>query len=197
MIVQPTLVENVLIVIGEGSWVLAASAQLRRLAKTRNVRGLSAPSQTLNAAGNMGWCTYFALNHLWFPFVTNVVVLLLAVGILGFILSNRRQFVRGLITIAIVGPLTAYVLFSFPAQAGWLGMSYNWLAATPELLLVVRRKKVSGISEKGLYFSTGAMIFTLAYATLIHSLPLMTGCIQGLIYMSVIMTCYYRHRKHG
>jgi hypothetical protein len=133
MIVQPTLIENALIVIGESAWVLSAAAQLRRLVKTRNTRGLSAPSQTLNAAGNIGWCTYFALNHLWFPFVTNIVVVTLTIAILGFTLANRKQFVRGLLTIAIVGPLTSFVLFHFPAQSGWLGMSYNWLAATPQL----------------------------------------------------------------
>jgi hypothetical protein len=196
MIVQPTLVENLLIVIGESSWLLAASAQLRRLAKTRNIKGLSAPGMTLNAAGNIGWCTYFGLNHLWFPFVTNIIVLALTIGILGFLLSNRKQFLKGLVTIAIVGPLTSYMLLKFPASGGWIGMSYNWLAATPELVLVVSRKKVSGISERSLFFSTGAMLFTLTYASLIHSPPLVAGCVQGLIYMTVVMTYYYRHRAH-
>jgi uncharacterized protein with PQ loop repeat len=197
MIVQPTLIENALIVIGESAWVLSAAAQLRRLVKTRNTRGLSAPSQTLNAAGNIGWCTYFALNHLWFPFVTNIVVVTLTIAILGFTLANRKQFVRGLLTIAIVGPLTSFALFHFPAQSGWLGMSYNWLAATPQLIRIVRKRKVSGLSERGLYFAVGAMLFTLTYALLIHSSPLVVGCVQGLIYCSVIITFYYRHRKHG
>jgi uncharacterized protein with PQ loop repeat len=196
MIVQPTLIENALIVVGEGAWVLSASAQLRRLVRTRDTRGLSAPSQTLNAAGNIGWCTYFALNHLWFPFVTNIMVLTLTVAILGFTLANRKQFVRGLITIVIVGPLTSYALFHFPGQSGWLGMLYNWLAGTPQLTRIVRKKQVSGLSDKGLYLAVGAMLFTLTYAFLIHSSPLVVGCIQGLLYASVIITFYHRYRKH-
>jgi len=197
MLVQPTLIENVLIVVGEGSWVLSAGAQLRRLVKTRDTRGLSAPSQTLNAAGNIGWCTYFALNHLWFPFVTNVMVITLTIAILGFTLANRKQFARGLITIAIVGPLTSYVLFHAPAESGWIGMLYNWIAATPQLTRIVWRKKVSGLSEKGLFFAVGAMLFTLAYAFLIHSRPLEAGCAIGLVYATVIITYYYRYRKHS
>jgi uncharacterized protein with PQ loop repeat len=196
MIVQPTLLENVLIVIGEGSWVLSAAAQLRRLVKTRNVKGLSAPSQTLNAAGNIGWCTYFALNHLWFPFVTNIMVVTLTVLILGFTLSNRKQFVRGLAAIAIVGPLTSYLLIRFPGAGGWIGMSYNWLAGTPQVGRIIRRKKVSGLSERALYFAVGAMLFTISYGLLIHSWPLIVGCTQGLIYAAVMLTYYYRYRKH-
>jgi len=197
MIVQPTLIENVLIVIGEGAWVLSAAAQLRRVARTRNTKGLSAASQTLNAAGNIAWCTYFAMNHLWYPFVTNLMVITLTIAILGFTLSNHKQFVRGLITIALVGPLTSYALLRFPAQSGWFGMLYNWLAATPQLTRIVSRKKVSGISERGLYFAVGAMLFTLTYGLLIHSAPLVVGCTQGLVYVSVILAYYYRYRQHG
>ncbi|HSW85544.1 MAG TPA: PQ-loop domain-containing transporter [Candidatus Saccharimonadales bacterium] len=194
MIVQPTLLENALIVVGEGAWVLSAAAQLRRLARTGNTRGLSAPSQTLNAAGNVGWCTYFGINHLWFPFFTNILVLMLGIAILGYILSNHKQFVRGLIAIAIIGPVTSYVLIHNPGAGGWLGMLYNWMAGTPQLMRIVRRKKVSGLSEKGLYLATIAMTFTLTYGLLIHSLPLVAGCIQGLTYMWVTMMFYYRHR---
>lgn len=194
MIVQPTLGENILIVIGEGAWVFSAAAQLRRLIKTRNTKGLSAPSQTLNAAGNVGWCTYFALNHLWFPFVTNIMIFALAIALLGFTLADKKQFTRGLLTIAIIGPLTSYVLISFPGTGGWLGMLYNWTAATPQLARIIRRKKVSGLSERGLYFAVTAMLFTLTYALLIRSWPLITGCTQGLVYAAVMMTYYYRHR---
>jgi uncharacterized protein with PQ loop repeat len=197
MIIQPTPLENLLIVVGEGAWVFSAAAQLRRLVRTRNTRGLSAVSQTLNAAGNVGWCTYFALNHLWFPFVTNIFVLLLSVAIIGYILSNRKQFFRGLITIAIVGPITSYVLLHNPGVGGWVGAGYNWLAGTPQLLRIVRHKKVSGLSEKGLFFALGALLFALSYGLLIRSIPLIVGCSQGLIYMWVTMTFYYRHRHHG
>jgi len=197
MLVHPSLTANALIVIGEGFWVLSALAQLRRLVRTRNTRGLSAPSLTLNAAGNMGWCTYFALNHLWYPFVTNIMVITLTIAILGYTLSNRKQFVRGLITIAIVGPITSYALFHFPSESGWLGVLYNWLASTPQLARIIRRRKVSGLSEKGLYCAGGAMLFTMSYALIIHSRPLVTGCAIGLVSSCIILTYYYRYRKHG
>jgi uncharacterized protein with PQ loop repeat len=195
-VISRSVIENSLILVGEGFWVLSAAAQLRRLVKTRNIKGLSAPSQTLNAAGNVGWCTYFALRHLWYPFATNILVLLLTVAILGYTLSNRKQFGRGLATIALVGPLTSYMLIRYPASSGWVGMAYNWLASTPWLIRIVTGKKVSGLSERALYFAVGAMICTLAYALLINAAPLIAGCLQGLVYAAVIMTYYYRHRKH-
>lgn len=46
-------------------------------------------------------------------------------------------------------------------------------------------------------YPAGAMLFVLSYGLLIHSLPLVTGCIQGLIYAAVIIGHYYRYRKHG
>ncbi len=196
MVTQPSLIANSLIVMGEGFWVLSASAQLRRLVKTRNTKGLSPVSITLNAAGNLGWCTYFYLNHLWYPFVTNIFVFSIGIALLGFVLSNHKQFLKGIITIAIVGPITSYILFHSPSLAGWMGMLYNWIASTPELLLIVRKKKVSGISEKSLFFATGAMTLTVIYAFIIHSPPLIAGCLQGLIYMLVIFKYFYRHRHH-
>ena len=197
MVTQPGLAASALIVVGEGFWVLSGAAQLRRLIRTRNTRGLSAVSVALNAAGNLGWCTYFALNHLWYPFVTNIFVFIISLAILGYVLSNRKQFFRGIITIVIVGPITSYVLFHSPSLSGWLGMLYNWIASTPQLLKIIRKKKVSGISEKSLFFATGAMILTLSYALIIHSPPLVSGCLIGLFYMSITMKYYYRHRKHG
>jgi hypothetical protein len=197
MLIHPSPIVNGLIVVGESFWVFSATAQLRRLMRTGNTRGLSAPSQTLNAAGNVGWCTYFALNHLWYPFATNIVVLALTVALLGFTLSHRKQFVRGLIAIVIVGPLTSFALLHYPDESGWFAMAYNWLAATPELGLVVIKKKVSGISEKSLFFAAGAMLFTLTYALIIHSNPLVAGCVQGLLYCVVVFAYYYRYRKHG
>ncbi len=196
MLVHPSLLVNALIVGGEGFWVFSAWTQLRRLVKTGNTRGLSAPSLTLNAAGNIAWCTYFATNHLWYPFATNIVVIVLTIALLGYTLSNHKQFIRGLIAIAIVGPLTSYALLRFPAESGWFGMAYNWAAATPQLARIVHRKKVSGLSEHSLYWAAAAMLLTLAYGLLIHSNPLITGSIRGLLYDYIILIYYYRHRRN-
>jgi uncharacterized protein with PQ loop repeat len=197
MLTHPSLLVNALIVAGEGFWVVSATAQLKRLVKTGNTRGLSATTLTLNAAGTIAWCTYFGLNHLWYPFVTNILVIILTIALLGYTLSNRKQFVRGLLAIVIVGPLTSYALLRFPAESGWLGMAFNWVAATPQLARIVHRKKVSGLSEKSLYWAVAAMLLTLAYGLLIHSRPLVTGSIRGLLYDYVILVYYYRHRRHG
>ena len=195
MVVQPTLAENFLVVIGESAWVFSAGAQLIRLKRTHDTRGLSAITQTLNAAGNIGWCTYFAMNHLWFPFVTNILLLLLTVGTLNFTLHNRRQFLRGLIAILIIGPFTAFMLLTFPSAAGWLAMLYNWAASAPWMIRVIRHKKTSGISEHSLYWSLAATGFTLTYALLIRSAPLITTCAEGLLYQAIIMRYYYRYRR--
>lgn len=195
MVIQPTFAENLLVVIGESAWVFSAGSQLTRLKRTHDTRGLSAVTQTLNAAGNVGWCTYFAMNHLWFPFVTNIFLLLLTVGALNYTLHNRRQFLRGVVAILIIGPFTAFMLLAFPLSAGWLAMLYNWIASAPWMIRVVRHKKTSGISEHSLYWSIVAMSFTLSYALLIRSAPLITACIEGLLYQAVIMRYYYRYRS--
>lgn len=197
MIAHPSLLVNILIVVGEGFWVFSIGAQLFKLYRTRNTRGLSAPSQTLNAAGNVTWATYFAVNHLWFPFTTNVVMFFLATITLGYILSDRKQFGKGLVAIMVIAPLTSYVLITHPNAGGWLGMVYNWIAGTPWLFRILRRKKVSGLSEHGIYFALGAMACVLAYGLIIRSWPLIAGCIQGFVYELVVLKYYYRHRRHG
>ncbi len=196
MIVTPTPLENVLIVVGEGLWVLSASAQLRRLVRTRNIKGLSAVTETLNTAGCVAWATYFATQHLWYPFVTNLVLIGLGLALMAYVISNKKQFAKGVASIVIIGPITSYILVRYPAAGGWVGVIYNWLAATPWLHKVVTTQKVSGMSEKGLLLALVAMLCSLTYGLLIHSWPLIVGSVQGLIYMAVVMRFYYRHRHH-
>jgi hypothetical protein len=121
-------------------------------------------------------------------------MLFLGTATLAYTLSNRKQFSKGLATIATIGPLTSYLLITHPALGGWIGMAYNWIAGTPWLLRIVKRKRVSGLSEKGIFFALGAMSCVLAYGLIIHSWPLITGCIQGFTYELIVMKYYYRHR---
>lgn len=195
MVAHPSLAVNILIIVGESAWVIGDTFQLRKLIKTHDTRGLSALTQTLNTAGTVGWATYFALNHLWFPFVTNILFFMVGTAILGYILFDKKKFLKGLAAILIIGPITSYVLFHMPEAAGWLGMSYNWIAATPRLVKVVRIKKVSGIAEKTFYFDICAIVCTLTYAAIIHSEPLIAGCVQGLVYTAIVMRYYYHYRN--
>ena len=194
MIQHPSLWVNILIVVGESFWVFSISAQLVRLYRTRNTKGLAPVSQTLNTTGNVGWATYFGINHLWFPFVTNTIMFFLSSTTLGFTLSNRKKFARGLIAIAVIGPITAYVLISNPDAGGWIGMLYNWVAGTPQLIKIVRHRKVSGLSPHGIYFAFAAMLCVLTYGFIIHSLPLVIGCVQGIIYETVVLRFFRLHR---
>jgi len=189
-----TIVENTLIIVAEGFWILSNSSQLKRLVKTRNRKGLSAPNQTLNGAGNIAWATYFASRRLYVPMVTNLTMLVITATTLAYTLGNKKQFIRGLIAIAIVGPLTSYIIIVFPGVSGWVGVIYNAIASTPWLVHVIRTKKTSGISERSLFFSLGAIICTFTYALLITSAPLVVGCIVGLTTISVAMRYYYRYR---
>jgi uncharacterized protein with PQ loop repeat len=197
MINHPSLLVNALIILGESFWMFSAAAQLVRVYRTRNTKGLSPPSQSLNAAGNVAWTTYFTINHLWFPVGTNIIMFFLTVATLGYTLSNRRKFAQGIVSIAVIAPVTSYLLIVHPAAGGWIGMAYNWIAGTPWLLKVVRGKKVSGISERSILFALGAMSCVLAYGLIIHSWPLITGSIQGFAYELTVMRYYYRHRRHG
>lgn len=194
MVTQPSLAVNFLIVIGESAWVIGDAVQLKKLIRTRNARGLSALTQTLNTAGTIGWSTYFALNHLWYPFFTNIIFFLVGTAILGYILLDREKFLKGFLAILVIGPITSYVLLHSPDSAGWLGVFYNWVAATPRLIKVMRTRKVSGIAEKTFFFDIGAITCTLTYGTIIHSEPLVAGCLQGLLYTAIIMRYYYRYR---
>lgn len=195
MIQHPSFFVNILIVIGEGFWVLSIASQLNKIRKTRNSKGLHPITQTLNTAGNMAWATYFAINHLWFPFSTNVIMFVLSSITLGFILSHKRKFLQGLFSIAVIGPVTSLVLINNPSAGGWIGMSYNWIAGTPQLIRIIHRKKVSGISEHGIFFAFGAMFCVLAYGIIIHSYPLILGCLQGIIYESAVLYHFLKYRR--
>lgn len=76
-------------------------------------------------------------------------------------------------------------------------MAYNWIAGTPWLVRILRRKKVSGLSEHGIYFALGAMWCVLAYGLIIRSWPLIAGCVQGLTYELTVLNYYYRYRRQG
>ncbi len=197
MINHPSLLVNVLIVIGEGFWVFSIASQFIKLYRTRNTKGLSPPSIAFNLSGIIAWATYFYLNHLWYPFATNVMVFTLGTAVLAYTLTNRRKFMQGLLSIAVIGPVTSYLLISNPWAGGWIGMIYNWIANTPWLIKVVIGKKVSGLSERAIFFALGAMACVFAYGVIIHSWPLIIGCIQGYVYELIVLKYYYRHRWHG
>ncbi len=196
MVEQPTLLANTLIIIGEGFWVFSIAAQLLKVRRTRNTKGLAPVTQTLNTAGTVAWATYFAINQLWFPFSTNVTMFFLGAATLAYTLSDKKKFARGVVAILIIAPATSFMLVKYPAAGGWIGMIYNLLAGLPWLIRVIRRKKVSGISERGMFFAYGAMLSVLSYGLIIHSWPLIIGCATGLIQQSIIATYYYRHRHH-
>lgn len=193
--ITKTIIENVLIIAAEGFWLSQNSSQLKRLVRTRNTKGLSASAQTIHAAGNIAWAAYFISRHLWVPVVTNLSMMVITVTTLAYILGNKRQFIKGLFTITAVGPFTAYVLLAFTGASGWLGVAYNNIANAPWLIRVIRTKKSSGISEKSLYYSIGALLCTLTYAFLINSIQLEVGCYLGIIFTAVIMRYYYHYKN--
>jgi uncharacterized protein with PQ loop repeat len=191
---QKIVIENLLIIIGESFWIISAAAQLMHLIKTRKRQGLSAINQSLNGAGNVAWMTYFASRHLWFPFTTNFILFFLTLAILGHILTNKRLFYKGITTILVIGAITSFILIGYPIVSGWLGVTYNSLSAVPWLKRVIKIKRTSGISYHSLLADYVAMSCTLAYAILIISFPLMTGCILGLVSTTVIANYYFRYR---
>ncbi|HWB38921.1 MAG TPA: PQ-loop repeat-containing protein [Candidatus Saccharimonadales bacterium] len=193
-----TIIENIFLLIGESFWAFSVIAQLRKVLKTHKTHGLSAPSITLNAAGNIGWIVYFIHRQLWFPVATNIVVVTGAILLLGAVLENNRlQYRRGLAAIFTIGPLTSLLLIGFPAIGGWLGMSYNWIAGTPWLIHVMTSKKLTGISTHSLFFTWGAITSVLIYGSLIHATPLVVGSLQGIAYQIVIGKRYFKYRHQG
>jgi uncharacterized protein with PQ loop repeat len=193
--IEKVIIENALIISGELFFVFSSYSQLRKLIKTRNPRGLFAPNVALNASGNIAWIMYFISQGLWVPIITNIIMLILTVIILGLLLSKKNQFTKGLLSIAIFGPLTATIIIGFPDFSGWTGMIYNTIAATPWLINIVTTKRVSGLSERSLFLSTGAMLCVLTYGIMTNTFPLIAGCVQGLSYMVIVTYHYYSYRN--
>ncbi len=189
------ILENALILVAEGFWLSSNYSQLRKLSRTRDPRGLFPPTVALNAAGNIAWAAYFALLHLVVPLITNLTMLTITVGILGYLLTDKRLFVKALVSILIIGPIVTFLIIRLPDFSGWTGMIFNMIAATPWLLHVIKTKRTAGLSEVGFYFAFGAMLCTFTYAILISSLPLLMGCVQGLGYTGIIVFYYYRYRQ--
>jgi uncharacterized protein with PQ loop repeat len=189
-----TIIENIFLIIGESFWFISGFTQLKHLIKTRDTHGLSAVSTTLNSAAGIAWIVYFIHIQLWFPVLTNIAVCSIGITTLGYILSNRRLFSKGLLAIAIIAPITSYALVTYPAAAGWLAMVYNWIANTPQLYRVVSRRKVTGLSERALFATWVAMTCVLIYGSMIQSMPLVVGSLIGMTYEAIIMRYYYRYR---
>jgi uncharacterized protein with PQ loop repeat len=188
------VLENVLIIAGEGFFILSNFSQLRKLMATRDTKGLSAPNQTLNCAGNIAWMTYFGLRLLWTPVFTNLINLILTALTLRYTLSNKNNLIKGLVAILIIGSLTGFLLIIFPKVSGWVGVTYNAIAGLPWLVRIITTKKTSGISEKSLFFTLVAIFCTFVYALLTNSVPQQVGCIIGITSIVIVMTYYYRYR---
>ena len=193
-VITKILIENILIIFAEAFWIISSFAQLKKLVKTRDTKGLYAPTVVLNGAGNIAWVSYFAIQQLWVPFSTNIVSFGLTAITLAYLLTNKKHFVKAIISIAIIGPLTAILIINYPDFSGWTAMIFNTIASTPWLIHVIRTKKTSGISEGSLFFVLSAIICTFIFAIMTWSLPLIAGCIQNTIYLVIIMIYYYRYR---
>lgn len=193
--ITKTIIENIFLLIGESFWFFAGASQLKHVIKTKNTRGLSAPSVTLNSAGNIAWIVYFINLKLWFPVFTNLLVLSVTVPLIGFILADKRKFYSALGSIGAIAPSTSWILINFSNISGWLAMSYNWIAGTPQLLKVINHKKITGFSEHAILFVLGATSSVVIYGTLIGAKPVIAGGIQGLIYELVVTYYFYSYRR--
>lgn len=190
------IIENILILSAELFFISANASQLIKLIKTRNRKGLSAINQTLNGAGNIAWATYFFSRQLFVPFTTNLTMLAITATVLGFTLADRKQFVRGLLAIMIIGPATGMLIINYPNISGWIGVAYNFIAMMPWIIHIVRTKKTSGISIRALYFAIAAITSTLLYAILTDSAPLVIGTLIGLVLNGIVVGYYYKYRKY-
>lgn len=176
-------------------WFFAGLSQLKHVLKTKQLKGLSAPSITLNIAGNIAWIIYFISIKMWFPVFTNICVLAVCLPLVALLLGNRRKFAQALASIATISPLTSYALINFPSISGWLAMSYNWTASTPQLIKVTRHKHIPGFSEHSIWYVFTATSCVLVYGALIGAKPLIVGAVQGLVYQFVVARYYYRYRN--
>ncbi len=188
------IIETALIISAELFFISANLSQLIKLVRTRDRKGLSAINQTLNAAGNIAWATYFFSRQLFVPFTTNLTMLVITAIVLGFTLGNKTQLVRGIAAIAIIGPLTGSLIIYYPGISGWIGVVYNFIAILPWIVRIIKTKQTSGISARSLYLAIGAILCTLMYGILTNSIPLIVGTLIGLGLNLIVLRYYYTYR---
>lgn len=188
------IIQTLLIGSSEAFWLSACFSQMIKVVKTRDTKGLSVITTTLYAAGNVAWMTYFFTEHLWLALAGDLLLFLMTVVTVAYMLGNRKQFYRALGSLVIIGPITSLALITYPHSSGWIGVAFNVISEIPQLIRLVRTKKVTGISEHSMFFVIGAIASTLVYGILVHSWPLIIGCAQGILFTSIILAYYYRYR---
>jgi uncharacterized protein with PQ loop repeat len=189
-----TVIENVLILLAESFWVFSTFSQLVKLARTKDPKGLFAPTLVLNIAGNFAWITYFSSLGKIVPIFSNVIMATLLVITISYLLTNRKQLIKAIFSIVIIAPLVALLIIRYPSFSGWTGMIFNTISATPWLYHIITTKKTSGLSEKSLYFSLSAITCNLIYAIMIGSAPVLVSGLRGALYTLIIISYYYRYR---
>ncbi|TXG77105.1 hypothetical protein E6P97_02385 [Patescibacteria group bacterium] len=191
------ILESTLILVAGLFFVAGNLAQLIRLIKTRDRKGLSAPNQALNASGNVAWIVYFITQHHALPVITNALMCITLIATLGFTLANKVIFIRSIAAVIFIGGGIAAAIITLPAYAGWIGVACNTIAMMPWIIRIIYTKKTSGLSERALYLGTGAILCSAAYAVLIESTPLLVGNLLGLIGNGIALRyCYtYRYRS--
>lgn len=191
---QQTL-ETILILASELFFISANASQLIKLIRTRNRKGLSAVNQSLNASGNAAWMTYFISIQRLLPTVTNAIMLLITVAMLAFTLADRTKFAKGIVAVIGIGGLISLSIIYFPQYAGWVGVLCNLAAMTPWVVHILHTKKTSGISDKYIFLSLGAIACNFTYAILIQSAPVLTGALIGIIGNLMVLFLYYKYRN--
>ncbi len=183
-----------LAVFSEGAGVIATAIQVYKTARTKNKRGISVWKNALIGSSILGWLVYGVSQTIWPVVVSNTLMLPLMTYFLYLLAHSKKR--KQLIAIMFVcGALLGMVLlFLSKSAAGWVSLAYMTLAMTPQIVKVIRDKRIDGLSRRAEKLWFFVNIATFLYAFELRAYPLIIAGIVGTSYSIVVLGML--HRKH-
>lgn len=183
-----------LAIFSEGAGVIATSIQVLKTARTKNKRGISVWKNALIGSSIIGWLVYGMSQRIWPIVVSNTIMLPLMTYFLYLLAHSKKR--KQLITIMFVCGVilgSVLLLLSRPA-AGWVSLLYMTLAMTPQIVKVIREKRIDGLSRRAEKLWLFVNIATFLYAFELRAYPLIIAGTVGTLYSIVVL--YMLHHKH-
>jgi uncharacterized protein with PQ loop repeat len=184
----------VLAVFSEGTGVVATATQVFKTARTKNKYGISVWKNALVGSACVGWLFYGVSERIWPVVVANALLLVLLSYFL-YLLAQTNKRKQLLFVMFACGTVLGLVLLFLSRQAaGWVSFIYFVLALLPQLIKVVKEKRIDGLSFKAEAVWLASSVTTFLYALELRAYPLIMSGVVGVVYSMVVLGML--HKKH-
>jgi uncharacterized protein with PQ loop repeat len=184
------LVLNVIVVAASVLGSGMALPQARRLAKTRNVAGVSATWIGVSMAINIWWTVYAFATSLWAILPVSTVSLLLYLGMAAFYVhSVGPRALRGLAVGALglgMIPLPVLLVSGWHVAGLAIGLSYG-IQLAPAVTAAFRTRHLDGVAPGTWIMSFVEGLLWLAYGAMISDLALLAGGAMGVVMSGALL----------